>query len=471
MRSPPRCRRLKGISSPTRHVPPADPTTASAPTPPASGTPERPVRVLAPGFYTWKNKGDVALIQAFEQWLAEAYGAADVTFTSFQPEDDEERLGLPMIDMATRPRRPLHRWTARIADRLGPARLLLVGGRLAGFAGVAVLLRAWARLHRRSPRLAARLAPHHLQVLATLIDRADVVVAVPGGYLNAPKVTDDWWLFHLATLLLARELGKPPVLGPCSLGPYAGVHASIARQVLSRCDAILLREARSAEILRQIGVPARLVHETPDMAFRFDAEPLSADGDEALARVRALAADGPLIGVSVRPHHYPGHRDGPAMQRRYLEALAAAVGGVAERDGARIVVVPQTGSDLLIGRELGRLLGPGALVLEDDLSPSDLQAIYAELRLLVGTRMHANILALGVGVPVVGIAYEPKTAGILEQLGLGDWAIPIDAVDAGRLERLVRERWDDAAAGAVRAASAAADARARLRDAAELMRR
>lgn len=492
---------LLAVVPQTRHI--------SSPTRRDSST-DRPVEVLAPGFYTWKNKGDVALIQAFARWLDDAYGRAHVTFTSFDPPGDEARLGLPMIDMATRPERPVHRWTARVAGRLGPARSALVGARISGFAATAVLLRGWARLHRRDPALAAKIAPAHLSRLARAIDRADVVVAVPGGYLNAPKRTDDWWLFHLTTLLLARELGKPPVLGPCSLGPYAGVHARIAREALSRCDAILLREARSAEILDALGVPARLVHETPDMAFRFDAEPLSVEGVAVLERVRAFArgvdgsgrvavSDGvaarsddtatvhrgdtaargddaaqpaggaPLVGVSVRPHHYPGHADGPAMQRRYLEALAGSVRQLADRDGVRIVVVPQTGSDLVIGRELGALLGPAALVLEDDLTPSDLQALYAELRLLVGTRMHANILALGVGVPVVGIAYEPKTAGILEQLGLGDWAIPIDAVDDGRLERLVRERWDDADRGAHQAREAADAARERLREAAGLL--
>jgi colanic acid/amylovoran biosynthesis protein len=64
--------------------------------------------------------------------------------------------------------------------------------------------------------------------------------------------------------------------------------------------------------------------------------------------------------------------------------------------------------------------------LGDDLSPQALKALYAELEVMIGTRMHANILSIISGTPVVAVAYEHKTAGIMNMLGLASFVVPID---------------------------------------------
>jgi colanic acid/amylovoran biosynthesis protein len=50
------------------------------------------------------------------------------------------------------------------------------------------------------------------------------------------------------------------------------------------------------------------------------------------------------------------------------------------------------------------------------------------------------------GVPVIAIAYEHKTHGIMRMLGLGDWVIDIEDVDkdvlASRIEELYNSRFE-----------------------------
>jgi colanic acid/amylovoran biosynthesis protein len=60
----------------------------------------------------------------------------------------------------------------------------------------------------------------------------------------------------------------------------------------------------------------------------------------------------------------------------------------------------------------------------------------------VATRMHANLLALTAGVPVVAIAYEAKTQGIMEQLGLEGYVIDISRLRANELISLVARAWE-----------------------------
>jgi colanic acid/amylovoran biosynthesis protein len=47
--------------------------------------------------------------------------------------------------------------------------------------------------------------------------------------------------------------------------------------------------------------------------------------------------------------------------------------------------------------------------------------------------MHSNIFALSLGVPTLAISYQPKTDGIMAQLGLGAFVLPITGLSPGHL--------------------------------------
>lgn len=420
------------------------------------------MKVFAPGAYMWQNKGDAALVLSFLPWLREEFGAEEIVLTSFVPESDSARYGVETLAMVTRPHTFAKRAAARLAGTWSWSRRLLSLWRVLSVHTTMRALDLWARLYLRHRAIARRIAPKHVVQVADAIERADAVITVPGGYLLAARPTDDWWLYHLPTLRLVKRLGKRVILGPCSVGPFAGLQRRVARSALDLIDVFLLREDRSVALVRELGVdPGRIIR-TPDMAFRFVAPDDSAD---VRRLVGDLPSDVPLLGISVRSHHYPGHADPQAMERRYLEAVRDAVLRVCEIDRAFPVIVPQTTMDAPISARLSRMLessGCAHRLASDALSPAELQAVYARLRLMIGTRMHANILALNVGTPVVGIAYEPKTLGILDDLGLSEWGIRIDEVDDGRLTRRVEAQWVTAEAHRDVALDRTAEARSRL---------
>ena len=180
----------------------------------------------------------------------------------------------------------------------------------------------------------------------------------------------------------------------------------------------------------------------PDLAFMFG----DGNGDGwTVAPIEIPGVDGsddrPLVGISVRWHSFPGSDDPQARRRLYMKALADTADSMIERHGARVVIVPQTLEDLKAGRALYREIAHrgDVVLLEDDLSPADLRRLYARCRILIGTRMHANILAMGAGTPVVAIAYQPKTAGIMAVMGLDDWVLSID--DVSELVARAHDLW------------------------------
>jgi colanic acid/amylovoran biosynthesis protein len=63
-------------------------------------------------------------------------------------------------------------------------------------------------------------------------------------------------------------------------------------------------------------------------------------------------------------------------------------------------------------------------------SPFDLIDILKGYELVVATRLHMAILALGVGVPVFPIAYEFKTEELFKRLGLEKWVQNIEQLNS-----------------------------------------
>lgn len=409
----------------------------------------RPFRIFVPGFYTWGNKGDAALLLSFASWLEMEFKTTSLAITSFTPERDESHFDYPVLDMVIRPHARIHRRMNAVASRIPALRGLLTLGRVTYTQAIVWYLAAWAPLFRRYPRFVEHLVPLHVRLVARAIIESDTVISVPGGYLNALHRTDDLWLFHVPTFRLAYSLGKPPVLGPCSIGPFAWPYRSFAHGLLQRTQRILVREDKSLEILRQLGIPDSKISRTPDMAFGQKRAANTAAGDAATAQLMREAGDREIIGISVREHSFPGRANRARAQGEYLQHVAKAVGELSARENAAIVIVPQTLEDIPTGRALASLFQERfptvpCTTLENDLSPSDLMNLYGRLRLLVGTRMHANILAMCAGTAVAAIAYELKTFGILERMGLAAWGIDIDQLSDDRLGMLVRRQWKGA---------------------------
>lgn len=404
------------------------------------------------GTYKWANRGDAALVLTFIVWLR-SLGIQPSGMTSFDPIGDQPHYDIPLYSM---PIPPPGRWRMLLERQLSKANLARVA-----LARVRILMAwlalayfpAWARLYRQHPNIARVLCTRSTHRAAKGLAAADVVVGVPGGYFLAPREIDDWWLLHLPSFLIARGLGKKTILGPCSIGPFDQAHRRIAGAFLQKLDLVIVRERESAQILKGLGFPEDRITFSPDMAFLYScAVPTSEPVDfKDILRALAVKHSG-LVGVSVRNHSFPGWADPEARMAAYVRGVADTLRRLSAL-GAGILLVHQTEEDVEVtsrlAAELSRIFVPH-VVLDPSLGPCELLQVYGDLDLLIGTRMHANILAMSAGTPIVGIGYEPKTIGILTDLGLRDWGLWIDEVVDGKLWLAVQNSWTNRSAnGAV----------------------
>jgi colanic acid/amylovoran biosynthesis protein len=278
-----------------------------------------------------------------------------------------------------------------------------------------------------------------------LLTDADMQVCVGGGYLRAKSdpVSTVVLLLLLHQIWLAKVLGKPVYLYAQSFGPYPkAIQRKIAAFGLRRADLILVREAKSKALLADLGLAGESVVQVPDSAFLFR--------PRARLDVRQLLGvkrpDEQVVGITVRSWLPASKQDA------YERAMAEFIERTSRCAGLSVAVIAQVTStqhdddDRVVGRRIQELLGPRSNVvfLDQQLTHHEVKSLFANLSYLVGTRFHSVIFALTEGVPALAIEYEHKTMGIMQDLGLEKWVVPIEDVTADKLavlfDRLVRDR-------------------------------
>lgn len=145
-------------------------------------------------------------------------------------------------------------------------------------------------------------------------------------------------------------------------------------------------------------------------------------------------------------------------QTSYEAGCAEVARHFIEHYGGRVILFPQvlgpstSQDDRVPARRIARRLSdmaPYVFLVEHPPSPGLLKAVYGQMDVFIGTRMHSNIFALSQGVPVIAIGYQPKTEGIMQMAGLGRWTISIQHATGQSLIRMLTELWNER--GGVRA--------------------
>lgn len=281
------------------------------------------------------------------------------------------------------------------------------------------------------------------------IRAADAIYSVGGGFVQFRSAREllTAGLAHGTQLLAARLWRRPVEMLPQSIGPFEGVIGRSAGRVLLRAfPEIRVRDAASASRIRSLdGALSARTRRLPDMVF---------------AAPRADATTEPerrRIAVVVRNWWFPGADDPEAAQSRYLRVLAHAIERL-QLQGHEVEAVvhsdgpTERGDDRTATAQLGALLATPLVVRTVCGAPTPEAAAerYRDYDLVISVRMHAALLAIRAGVAALALEYEPKTAEIFGDLGLADWTMPLDALDADAIveraeapfpHRAVAARW------------------------------
>lgn len=375
------------------------------------------------GHYHGRNLGDELVVSLLVDAIRGRLPDAHVVGVSMRPEDTRRRHGIEAFPIA-----PLTNGGAQstaTAEQATPG-----GGR--GLRRLATSVPG-ARQAYGTWRRMARLVREIPFVVRSyrFLRGVDLVVVAGSGQL-----LDEWkgpWGHPYTTLRWAAlaRLARVPVSYPSvGAGPLdARLSRRMVRSAIAHAQSITVRDEESGALLTAIGV-RRELRVCPDMAYAW-AVPASFG-----SRSTADARDRRVTGVNVMAHQDPRYwpRGREERYQAYIAKMAEVVRLLVAR-GDRVHLFssqsPADGpptADLL--HHLGALGHDGEHVVSSvgaTETEHELVELLAGCDAVVAGRYHSLLLPMAMGIPVVGLAYNPKTHALLGAGGLGDCCFDIDA--------------------------------------------
>jgi colanic acid/amylovoran biosynthesis protein len=389
------------------------------------------MKILLTHAYTKDNKGDAAIVSVLLQQLHSAFPDASITISTY---DDDARYEAEEHQVLSN------------SMYIGVYRFRFLPCKLLYSFYIENTLLLWALLYRLSGYSLTALLPECTRAMAHEYLASDLFVAAGGGYLRAKKgIQEDINIILLLNpLVIGILLRKPIILYTQSVGPFATTFQEwMIRVVLNRTQHIFVREEHTVATLKEIGVKTRLVTRTIDAGFLFDSDKAFQLSD-ILEDAETLKSD-ILVGITVRKWL---SQEG---QHKFEKAIASFVDRITQEKRVRILFIPQVTStvhnddDRDVAKRIVELVSNKQSVINctDSYDHFQLKQLYGHLDFLVGTRFHSVIFSLTSYVPALAIEYEYKTGGIMKDLGLSDWVIPIEQVTAENLYEKFIQLWNE----------------------------
>ena len=256
--------------------------------------------------------------------------------------------------------------------------------------------------------------------------QCDALVA-PGGGLLQDATSSKSLLYYLWLMRMAQLLGKPVFLLSQGIGPLTRA-AGRRRTALAlrRCRHVAVRDEKSFELLKTLGVPGEIVDRSGDLVLL--AEP-GQGGDEDAQEPHG---DTLRVGLSLRPNQDLDHLVGVLLscllrmnEKQKLELRLFPLSRdedlpLLDDFAARIMKrSPELPVRMIAGEQSGGLTVP------------EMEKAVSELDLMLGMRLHSLVFSARNGVPFIGLSYDPKVAvfaqecrqPVVERLGAAE---PVD---------------------------------------------
>jgi len=264
-----------------------------------------------------------------------------------------------------------------------------------------------------------------------------------GGFLHSYGSLVDPYImyFQLFDVFLAKKHNIPVFILPNSIGPLKNRFArKIVLNALKSTKVIYVRESTSLDYLKTQDIKAL---KSPDLGFYLN--PSKRDFKNYLYDKGVLIGDKKCVALTLRPYRFDGKKNADELYQNYLTQIKTFINNLLS-NGINVTLMAHTigpsahEDDSIPLLEIFNSMEPhdNLVYLHDrDLNSEDLEKIYSYYDLVVGTRFHSVIFALNVNTPALAIAYGGnKAVGIMNDMGLSEFVIPIENPEASKLIEL-----------------------------------
>ncbi len=232
-----------------------------------------------------------------------------------------------------------------------------------------------------------------------------------GGSLFQDATSSYSLYYYLGIVTLAMVLRKHVYIYSQGIGPIQRkLNRSMFAAVINRTRTISVRDQGSYSELQAMGVTKPAVTVTSDPVFLL--QPASPErGANLLLEAGVDTGDaGPLIGMAVR-----SWGQGKDMAARF----ASVADKIIEDFGARLVFLPfHHPHDLDFTFDIVNRMKQKPYIVDNISLPSEMMSVMGLMHINIGVRLHALIFSACMGVPMIGISYDPKIDGFLKTMGI-----------------------------------------------------
>lgn len=256
---------------------------------------------------------------------------------------------------------------------------------------------------------------------------SDLTLFAGGGYIRSRCGVKQAinLFFQLLPFAIAKLYKNYTIVAPISFGPFAyRWQAKLSAKILNGCDVVSAREAQSYKEMKSLGVKNLFL--SNDLALLLSKSKQLTSNTNIKNRV--------VVGFTIR-----NWLKESGKQKKLEKAYAEALTELSHKLGVKIQPIIQVKSKEFPFEDDARSVYRVCVLLKEAnvsyRTPTRIRSVdhatqvYRRLDLLLGMRMHSNILAATQGVPFVAISYEYKTEGIAEQIAMKKYCLACEKAD------------------------------------------
>jgi polysaccharide pyruvyl transferase CsaB len=255
--------------------------------------------------------------------------------------------------------------------------------------------------------------------------RSDLLL-MGGGSLLQDATSPRSVMYYLGIVQTAKLLGKPVIFFAQGFGPITHPFSkALVRIIVNKVDTITVRDQQSAQDMESLGVNRPIII-TADPAVAIDPH----DIDLRLAQKWLALTDKPKVMISTRKWKH---------EETYKQEIAKMADEML-RQGWMVYFLPmQFPADIVPSQDIMKYMNePGSQLLTERMNFNEIISFIGNMDFVIGMRLHSLIIAAVLGVPFVGISYDPKIDRFLERVGM-DGAGSIQTLRYEKLQRVVNK--------------------------------
>ena len=281
----------------------------------------------------------------------------------------------------------------------------------------------------------------NIKNILNLYSSSDLII-ISGG----TPIYDYDYMFRFFYHFLLPKLTKKKVVyfGISSKRIHSPVGKILIKFILNRAEFITIREPKTEEILRNIGVKKRMIL-TGDSAFVIEPKTTPKIHVEKIIESPMIGICPRILSVNYKKHFHD------KIDHKNIKNLSRMIAKTADyliEMGCSVYFIPfhteHYDDDMKAIRDIVNLMNTHEfMILNRNHDPLEVLKIIGEMDLIIGMRFHSLVFSAIQNIPMVTVNYDTKIGGLMELLGLKEFMCrPHDTPDTliSKIEKILDEK-------------------------------